>query len=120
MEFHLSRRATAEGFRDLTICFRDVFSDDNREWLSLPNLEVDHGLEDLLPTFTKLEEDLEAFRSAIDAAALQEACNLAQGMAKHILACLRARSVDLPMEALREADRQGRRDGACYYSRPSF
>lgn len=70
------------------------------EWFPLPSLSANRGPERLLPAFTRLAEHLEAFRLAVDAATLQRARDLAQNIVEHILACLRARSADFPMEAL--------------------
>lgn len=87
MQLRHSCRMAAEGFRDLAIHLRDVLFDGGLRWFSLPILATDHGQEHLLPTFTRLVEHLEAFRSTVDTAVLQGARNLAQGIAEHIFAC---------------------------------
>lgn len=102
MQLRSSHRTATEAFCDFALCFRDVLSDDGQEWFSLPSLVVDCGLEHLLPTFTKLVEHLEVFRLAVDVVTAQEARNMAQSIAEHILACLQDQSADLPAEALRE------------------
>lgn len=72
-----SFQEAAEGFHAIGLRLHDVLLDGGRDWFPEPSLSVDCGPEHLLPGFTRLVEHLEAFRSAVDAAVLQEVCDLA-------------------------------------------